>query len=64
MGAEHRLCGLADGVAVIPLVTPPRPLNERLWSLIAKEQDGTITKAETAELNALCDNLETEQDHE
>jgi len=43
----------------VPLVAvQPRPLNERLWELVEKETGGTITEAERAQLNALCNELE------
>jgi hypothetical protein len=43
----------------IPLITvTPRPLNERLWTLYRREAAGTATRAERAELDALCDALE------
>jgi len=45
----------------IPLITiQPRQLNTRLWELMGKEADRTITAEETAELNALCSKLEKE----
>ncbi len=47
----------------IPLISvTPRPLNERLWALVAKEQDGTATAEENRELDRLCQALESEQD--
>ena len=45
-----------------PITVQPRPLNERLWELHGKNADGSITAAEKAELDALCDALEAGQD--
>lgn len=51
-----------EGARVIPsipfITEQPRPLNSRLWQLHAREAEGTITDAERAELNALCNELE------
>ena len=44
--------------AVPTIMVTPRPLNSRLWELTGKETSHTITAAETAELNALCAELE------
>jgi hypothetical protein len=46
-------------IQAVPTVTvTPRPLNERLWELTGKETARTITRAETAELDALCAEIE------
>ena len=40
----------------------PRPLNERLWLLIAKERDGTITAPEQLELNRMFLAMDADQE--
>jgi hypothetical protein len=46
-------------IPAVPIVTvAPRSLNARLWELTAKETTRTITRAETAELDAICAQLE------
>ena len=46
-------------IQAIPTVAvTPRPLNSRLWELVGKETARTIDPVETAELNALCAELE------
>ena len=46
-------------IQAVPTVTvPPRPLSSRLWELVGKETARTIDTAESAELNALCAELE------
>ena len=46
-------------IQAVPTVTvSPRPLNARLWELTGKEAGSTITAAETAELDAICAELE------
>ena len=42
-----------------PIVTvTPRPLNSRLWELVAKETSLTIGDAERSELDAICIEIE------
>lgn len=46
-------------IRAVPTATAtPRPLNERLWELTAKEVAHTIAAVERAELDALCAELE------
>ena len=46
-------------IQAVPTVTvTPRPLNSRLWELVGKETARTINPGESAELNALCAELE------
>jgi hypothetical protein len=48
----------------IPLITETvRPLNERMWSLLAKEREGTISAMEQLEVNLMFLSMEAEQDN-
>lgn len=47
----------------LPLITvTPRLPNERLWFLVGKQADGSISPTETLELDVMVRALETEQD--
>ena len=46
-------------IQAVPTVTvTPRPLNSRLWELVAKETSLTIDDAERSELDAICIEIE------
>ena len=46
-------------IHAVPTVrVTPLPLNSRLWELVGKETARTFDPVETAELNALCAELE------
>jgi hypothetical protein len=48
----------------IPLITETvRPLNERLWDLVRKEREGTISAMEQLEVNLMFLSMEAEQDN-
>lgn len=54
-------------LATIPTLQPvtvaPHALNERLWTLVGKDVDGTATADELAELTRICDALEGAEDY-
>lgn len=41
-----------------PITVKPLRLNERLWTLVSKEQSGALTPDEKIELDCLCKTLE------
>lgn len=50
---------MAPAIATLaPIMVAPRPLNDRLWALVAREIAGTATSREIIELNELCASLE------
>jgi hypothetical protein len=59
--------GRGVGMTPIPSLATigirPRPLNDRLWELIAKERDGTITAPEQLEINLMFLAMETTQEN-
>ncbi len=54
---------MTDPLQISPIAETVRPLNERMWLLVGKERDGTITAPEQREVNLIFANLETEQEN-